>query len=78
MEWCLDCHREPEKHLRPTSEVTTMGYVEKQHAAHVKTLADKGGDFTIDDMRKKLADVGQQLKKEKGINPPQYCSGCHR
>lgn len=27
MGWCLDCHRAPENHLRPISEVTTMGYV---------------------------------------------------
>lgn len=26
MGWCLDCHREPEKHVRPVDEVTTMGY----------------------------------------------------
>ena len=26
MEWCLDCHREPEKYVRPRSEVFTMGY----------------------------------------------------
>lgn len=26
MSWCIDCHREPEKHVRPVSEVTTMGY----------------------------------------------------
>jgi hypothetical protein len=26
MMWCLDCHRAPEKHLRPVEEVTTMGY----------------------------------------------------
>lgn len=26
MSWCLDCHREPEKHVRPVEEVTTMGY----------------------------------------------------
>ncbi len=26
MGWCLDCHREPEKFLRPIEEVTTMGY----------------------------------------------------
>jgi hypothetical protein len=26
MGWCLDCHREPEKNLRPVSEVFTMGY----------------------------------------------------
>lgn len=24
MGWCLDCHREPENHLRPVSEVTNM------------------------------------------------------
>jgi hypothetical protein len=24
MEWCINCHREPEKHLRPKSEITNM------------------------------------------------------
>ena len=27
MGWCLDCHRNPEQHLRPVEFVTTMGYV---------------------------------------------------
>lgn len=26
MGWCLDCHRNPEPHLRPKSEVTNMSY----------------------------------------------------
>ncbi len=26
MEWCLDCHRNPENYARPRSEVFTMGY----------------------------------------------------
>ena len=26
MNWCLDCHRAPEKFVRPRSEITTMGY----------------------------------------------------
>lgn len=26
MTWCLDCHRNPEKYVRPRSEVVTMGY----------------------------------------------------
>jgi hypothetical protein len=26
MEWCLDCHRNPEKYVRPRSEIFTMGY----------------------------------------------------
>ena len=27
MEWCLECHRAPEKYLRPRSEVFNMAYV---------------------------------------------------
>lgn len=27
MGWCLDCHRAPENHLRPQSELTNMDYV---------------------------------------------------
>jgi hypothetical protein len=26
MEWCLDCHRNPEQYVRPLSEIYTMGY----------------------------------------------------
>src|SRR5258707_12487598 len=27
MEWCLNCHRNPEKFVRPRENITTMGYV---------------------------------------------------
>ena len=27
MRWCLDCHRNPEEHLRPTEEVTNMEWI---------------------------------------------------
>jgi hypothetical protein len=26
MEWCIDCHRNPQNYVRPRSEITTMGY----------------------------------------------------
>lgn len=26
MSWCLDCHRDPQPHLRPTSEITNMAW----------------------------------------------------
>jgi hypothetical protein len=26
MSWCVDCHRDPASHLRPLSEITTMGW----------------------------------------------------
>ena len=27
MEWCVNCHRNPQDYVRPRSEITTMGYV---------------------------------------------------
>lgn len=33
MEWCLDCHRQPEKYVRPKSEVFRMGYVPAEDQA---------------------------------------------
>lgn len=30
MQWCLDCHRKPEKFIRPQNEVFTMGYEPSQ------------------------------------------------
>ena len=26
MEWCLNCHRNPEQYVRPREFITTMGY----------------------------------------------------
>ncbi|MBN1991118.1 MAG: cytochrome c3 family protein [Anaerolineae bacterium] len=31
MEWCLQCHRAPEKYIRPREEVLTMDYIPKNH-----------------------------------------------
>ena len=28
MGWCLECHREPERYLRPNDAVTTMGFIQ--------------------------------------------------
>ena len=27
MEWCLDCHRDPSRYVRPLDQIATMGYV---------------------------------------------------
>jgi len=32
MEWCLDCHRNPAKNLRPRSEIFNMEYVAENQA----------------------------------------------
>ncbi len=43
MGWCLTCHREPEMHLRPSSQVTQMGWTapEDQFEIAAKIIADK-------------------------------------
>jgi menaquinone reductase, multiheme cytochrome c subunit len=56
MGWCLDCHRNPEAHLRPPELVTNMGWT-------------ANGD---------PAELGRTLRRDRGINPPQDCSACHR
>jgi hypothetical protein len=33
MEWCLDCHRHPERHVRPRSEVFRQDWVPEDQAA---------------------------------------------
>jgi hypothetical protein len=30
MGWCLDCHRNPEKHLRPLDKITAMDWVPEE------------------------------------------------
>jgi hypothetical protein len=41
MEWCLECHRAPEKYIRPLDEVYTMGYEpENQLAMGTQLVAD--------------------------------------
>lgn len=44
MGWCLECHRNPEKHLRPASEVTNMGYQPTESVAkQLMSAAAKAG-----------------------------------
>jgi hypothetical protein len=74
MGWCLDCHRSPENHLRPSSDVTRMGYVDQQ----IQALQAKDSNMSVEDAHAKLIAQGKQIKEDKNINPPEHCSGCHR
>ncbi|MBB5353798.1 hypothetical protein HNR46_004061 [Haloferula luteola] len=66
MGWCLECHRHPEKNLRPLEEVYNLSYdAEKYLAANpiegVKTTED----------------LGLKLKEQWQIHPPTSCATCH-
>jgi hypothetical protein len=44
MSWCLDCHRNPAPHLRPTDEVTNMDWLPpRDHAAFARQAIDSKG-----------------------------------
>ena len=44
MEWCLDCHRDPDAHLRPPEVVTRMDWVAPEDpAVYGRKLREAGG-----------------------------------
>lgn len=72
MDFCLDCHRYPEKHLRPLEEVYNLDYdAEKYLLAH-NIKNDKGERITTQ------KEFGNLLKKNWSIQPKQSCTTCHR
>ena len=67
MGWCLECHRSPEKHLRPVEEVTNLGWKPSMLAGETQEEAQ---------LR-----VGTELKAKYEIHNKAYmtsCSTCHR
>lgn len=68
MEWCLDCHRHPENHLRPVAKVFDMKWLASDET-------DENGQ-PYDQLR-----LGLKLKKEYDIKDATSltsCSVCHR
>ncbi|MEE9572683.1 MAG: cytochrome c3 family protein, partial [Candidatus Neomarinimicrobiota bacterium] len=45
MSWCLECHRNPEEHLRPVSEITNMDW--RPDASHKKIAQQMMQDLNI-------------------------------
>jgi hypothetical protein len=71
MGWCLDCHREPEQHLRPVDEVTNMTW------QAIDSAWAKEGDTEAQAQLR----VGEHMKEKLNIRGQAYmtaCSTCHR
>jgi hypothetical protein len=72
MEWCLDCHRSPEKNLRPRDQVFNMRY---QKPSHRTPVIFEGKTYT-DQLT-----LGTYLKAKYHVRSVQditSCSTCHR
>jgi hypothetical protein len=74
MEWCLNCHREPEKYLRPKEQVFSMTYQAPDGSE--KNAAELNGKkyFTQVELGKALAEK-YHLRTPRDITS---CSTCHR
>ncbi|HET6575720.1 MAG TPA: cytochrome c3 family protein [Fimbriiglobus sp.] len=77
MEWCLDCHREPEKHLRPKAEVYNLAW---QPADYRDPTTGKQEDRETGQPYTQL-NLGKKLKEEYQVRDQSVltnCSICHR
>ncbi len=72
MSWCLDCHRQPEKNLRPRSEVFNAFY---QQPSRDTPVTYNGVTYTDQ------ARLGRKLFADYKIHDKRFmqsCSTCHR
>lgn len=80
MGWCIECHRAPEKHLRPLTEITSMDWSPLDDP-RVKMAIEKGELKDKNDVQAAQLWLGTKLKKQYEIHNPAYmqsCSTCHR
>jgi Cytochrome c7 and related cytochrome c len=91
MEWCLDCHRAPDKYLRPkyvagnpNNQVFNMTYEQPSANNKVTVNFTKHPEWSGTYTEQRNAEgtgLGQRLIKEYGIRTPREitsCSTCHR
>lgn len=69
MSWCLECHRDPAKYVRPESEVFNPFYAQPTYGSPVSF---EGVKYTSQ------ATLGPVLVKKYQLQTYQYCSTCHR
>jgi hypothetical protein len=72
MEWCLDCHRAPEKYLRPRDQVFNMRY--QQPSEDLPVQVD-GQSFTAQESLGKALVANYKLRS---VNDITSCNTCHR
>ena len=74
MEWCLNCHRAPEKFLRPRDQVFNMAY-QQPSSEHPVTMEGASKPFTDQES------LGEYLKtsyKVRSVQDITNCNTCHR
>jgi len=83
MGFCLDCHRSPEKHLRPLEEVFNLDYTAKNYVEAHPEFADQleafNPEFDATASEEEVQhEVGTFLKNHWDVQPKESCATCHR
>jgi len=71
MGWCLDCHRAPEKHLRPLEQVFNLNYDVIDYLNSNEILDAEGKRIRTQ------KELGLKLKEQWNIHPKESCTTCH-
>jgi hypothetical protein len=71
MAWCLDCHRNPQNHLRPLDKVYDLTWSPEKEG---ETMVVEGQ--TLENPTQQ--EIGLILKTAWQVQPPETCAACHR
>ncbi|HEX8679744.1 MAG TPA: cytochrome c3 family protein [Chthoniobacterales bacterium] len=85
MAWCLDCHRDPENHLRPVEQVFNLNWspndvnpAEFVAKYGMPREAQEAGEDWSKKQKLTQQEIGRTLKERWNVQPPLNCQGCHR
>jgi hypothetical protein len=76
MEFCLDCHRAPEKYLRPREQVFNMRYEEPSTDGPV--VVKENGKETAYSDQEALGNALKEQYKVRSVKDITSCNTCHR
>jgi hypothetical protein len=80
MGFCLECHRSPEKNLRPVEQVYNLKWDATKDGAEVAAkLKAAHPDLVFKDIKHPTQEeIGKGLKAAWNIHAPESCAACHR
>jgi hypothetical protein len=75
MEWCLECHRQPERHVRPREKVFDLAWEPPPQA---EDLARLGRELGLEPPPQTVEELRQALARKYQVRSLTSCSTCHR
>jgi hypothetical protein len=75
MEWCLDCHRDPARFVRPRDKVFDVAW---EPPSEPDKLTELGEQLGLHPLPANHEELSQELAKKYGVRSLTSCSTCHR